>query len=219
MLQLRMLGVAGLLLASCRSVPQNTLSGVLAGRGLLSVSEDPPAGAQTWLRPTWHVGDSFSMVRGEHMRGTFSVRAIQGGTYVIDMGNGRLVHRDKELGALGEWSADTGVAQRVLRPADVRYHWPLWVGKRWECEFVDQARDGQPMLMNVSYEVEDVDRVEVIAGSYDTLRIRRTLRRVDGGVQFLTRTQMVWFAPNPGIEVRQLLGDTMVELAEFVGQK
>jgi hypothetical protein len=59
----------------------------------------------------------------------------------------------------------------------------------------------------------------VIAGSYDALRIRRTLRLVDGGEKFLTRTQMIWYAPDPGIEVRQLLSDTMIELAEFVGQK
>ena len=219
MRQLRMLGLASLLLASCRSVADNALDNGPVGRGLLSVSQERPAGAKTWVCPKWRVGDSFSMVRGEHMRGTFFVRAIQDGAYVVDMGNGRLVHRDKDLGTLGEWRADTGVAQRVMSPVDSRYHWPLWVGKRWQCEFVDRVRDGQPVLMNASYEVEALDRVEVIAGSYDALRIRRTLRLVDGGEKFLTRTQMIWYAPDPGIEVRQLLSDTMIELAEFVGQK
>ena len=219
MRQLRMLGLASLLLASCRSVADNPLDNGPVGRGLLSASQEPPAGAKTWVCPKGRVGDSFSMVRGEHMRGTFSVRAIQDGAYVVDMGNGRLVHRDKDFGTLGEWRADTGVAQRVMSPVDSRYHWPLWVGKRWQCEFVDRVRGGQPVLMNASYEVEALDRVEVIAGSYDALRIRRTLRLVDGGEKFLTRTQMIWYAPDPGIEVRQLLSDTMIELAEFVGQK
>jgi hypothetical protein len=216
--KLRVLGLACVLLASCQNGPGDVLAGGPVGRGLLDVSKEPPAGAKTWTRPTWRVGDSFSMVRGEHMRGTFSVRSIEDGVYVVDMGNGRLVHRDRDLGNLGEWRADTGVAQRVMSPVDVRYHWPLWVGKRWQCEFVDCVRDGQPVTMSASYEVEGLDRVEVIAGRYDALRIRRTLRLVDAGEKFLTRTQMIWFAPGPGIEVRQLLGDTMIELAAVVRQ-
>ena len=70
-------------------------------------------------------------------------------------------------------------------------------------------------MMSASYEVEALDCVTVAAGIYDTLRIRRTLRLVGTGDQYLTRTQMIWFAPDPGIEVRQLLGDTMIELAEY----
>lgn len=218
--KLPVLGLACWLLASCQGVaaPGGDAYDGPVGRGLLDVSNAPPAGTETWARPVWRVGDSFSMVRGEHMRGTFSVRAIQDGVYVVDMGNGRLVHRDEDLGNLGEWRADTGLAQRVMSPVDVRYHWPLWVGKRWQCEFVDRVRDGQPVTMSASYEVEGLDRVEVIAGSYDALRIRRTLRLADSGEKFLTRTQMIWFAPDPGIEVRQLLGDTMIELAEYVRQ-
>jgi len=197
------------------------------GRGLLQVSAAAPAGAVTWQRPQWQVGDRFTMVRGEHMRGTFVVQAIEAGAYVVDMGNERLVRRDQDLGNLGEWSATTGEPQRVMSPVDVRYHWPLWVGKRWQCEFVDRTRDGLAVTMHASYEVEDLDHVEVLAGAFDALRIRRTLRLVDvahlesaarpagGSDRFLTRTQMIWFAPEAGMEVRQLLGDTLIELAEF----
>tara|TARA_R110002072_G_scaffold67163_4_gene165133 strand:+ start:3830 stop:4507 length:678 start_codon:yes stop_codon:yes gene_type:complete len=208
-------GLACLLLASCQGVADDALGDGPVGEGLVAVSEPAPAGAKVWSRPTWHVGDTFTMVRGEHMRGTFAVQAIKDGTYVVDMGNGRLVHRDQDLGNLGEWRAETGEAQRVMSPVDVRYHWPLWVGKSWQCEFVDRVRDGQPVTMSASYEVEGLDRVEVIAGAFDALRIRRTLRLVGAGAKFLTRTQMIWFAPDPGIEVRQLLGDTMVELASY----
>ena len=189
----------------------------LVGRGLLDVS-DAPVGVRTWLCPKWQVGDRFTMVRGEHMRGTFVVRSIEDGTYVVDMGNDRLVHRDQNLGNLGEWHASTGEPQRVMSPVDIRYHWPLWVGKRWSCEFVDQVRDGEAVRMLASYEVEALDHVEVLAGSYDALRIRRSLRLVAGGERFLTRTQMIWFAPDPGIEVRQLLGDTLIELAALERQ-
>lgn len=203
--------------AACQSnpvgAPGTADAAVPVGRGLLEATEAPPEGARTWQRPEWRVGDTFSMVRGEQMRGTFTVAAIEDGAYVVDMGGGRLVRRDRNLGNLGEWRADSGVARRVMRPVDVRYHWPLWVGKRWQCEFVDQLQGGEPVVMHASYEVEDLDRVEVPAGAFDALRVRRTLRLADGGDRFLTRTQLIWFAPEPGIEVRQLLGDTMIELS------
>lgn len=186
-----------------------------SGRGLTYASTSAPAGVQSWSRPTWQVGDQFVMLRGEHMRGLFSVLAIQDHAYVVDVGNGRQVHRDLDLGNFGEWSAETGQPLRLMSPVDVRYHWPLWVGKQWQCEFVDRAGSDQAVMMSASYEVEALDCVTVVAGVYDALRIRRTLRLVGTGDQYLTRTQMIWFAPDPGIEVRQLLGDTMIELVEY----
>jgi hypothetical protein len=187
----------------------------LVGGGLIAVPAEAPPGTKTWDCPKWQLGDRFTMVRGEQMRGTFAVTAIEDGAYVIDMGNDRLVRRDQSLGNLGEWHAATGEARRVMSPVDVRYHWPLWVGKHWQCEFVDRVRDGQAVKMNATYDVEGLEQIAVPAGSFEVLRIRRTLRLVGAGEQFLTRTQMIWFAPDPGIEVRQLLGDTLIELAGF----
>lgn len=212
--------VAALCLAACQNAPEPVPAALAqqAGRGLVTVSSEAPDGVAVWACPKWRVGDRFTMVRGEQMRGTFTVKAIEGDAYVVDMGNDRLVHRDQNLGNLGEWHAKTGEPQRIMSPVDVRYHWPLWVGKRWQCEFVDQVRDGAAVTMSASYEVEGLDHVEVLAGAFDALRIRRTLRLVGGGEKFLTRTQMIWFAPDPGIEVRQLLGDTLIELAEFERQ-
>ncbi|MFN3242593.1 MAG: hypothetical protein ACE37K_13905 [Planctomycetota bacterium] len=200
-----------LALASCSGLEGTLPAG--EGRGVLQV--DPrPDGVQTWDRPQWSVGDRFSLVRGEQLRGTFEVVAIEDGAYVIDMGDDRQLRRDLDLGNLGEWVADE--PQRLMTPADVRYHWPLWVGKRWQCEFVDRVRDGKALPMLASYHVEGMDRIEVPAGTFEALRIARTLRLgvPEAQGKFLTRTQMIWFAPDPGIEVRQLLGDTMVELVD-----
>jgi len=185
-----------------------------SGRGVLQVDAQPE-GVQTWARPEWAVGHRFSLVRGEQLRGTFEVKAIEDGVYVIDMGEGRELRRDADLGNVGEWT--DGEPKRLMSPADARYHWPLWVGKRWQCEFVDRVRDGKALPMLASYHVEGLDRIEVPAGTFEALRIARTLRLglPEAQGKFLTRTQMIWYAPDPGIEVRQLLGDTLVELVEF----
>ncbi|MCK5944707.1 MAG: hypothetical protein KAI24_22150 [Planctomycetes bacterium] len=197
-------------LAACQSAPELPVG---EGRGVLQVDERPD-GAEVWAAPQWSVGDTFSLVRGEQLRGTFEVVAVDDGAYVIDMGEGRQLRRDLALGNLGEWR--DGQPQRVMSPVDVRYHWPLWVGKRWQCEFVDRVLGGQALPMLASYHVEAMDRIEVPAGTFDALRIRRTLRLAlpEAKGRFLTRTQMIWYAPEPGLEVRQLLGDTLVELVE-----
>ena len=168
--------VGSAVLAACQTPdsPSPKSPADAVGRGLLHASSEVPVGATTWNRPQWRVGDRFGMVRGEVMHGLFSIKAIEAGAYVVDMGNGRLVHRDLDLGNLGEWQAEDGAPRRVMSPVDVRYHWPLWVGKQWQCEFVDQVHDGQvhdgqALTMNASYVVEGVERIEVPAGVFDAL--------------------------------------------------
>jgi hypothetical protein len=165
--------------------------------GIVHADPAPPPGATTWARPAWREGDRFELVRGERLRGALVVRPRR---------------RDLDLGNLGEWGPD-GQALHVLSPADARYHWPLWVGKRWSCEFVDRA-PGRPALpVRADYVVEDLDTVTVPAGTFAALRIVRTLRRLDAPDDFLPRWQVSWYAPDPGIEVRQLVGDNALELA------
>jgi len=190
-------------------------AGEVVGRGVVSFSATAPEGATVWQRPRWRVGDSFTLVRGDRIKGTFTVRSAEEGVYVIDMGNGSLLRRDYALGNLGHWLDGQDQAARAMLPADSRYHWPLWVGKQWTCEFADRTRSGEALLMSASYEVEAMDRVQVPAGGYDALRIRRKLRLVEGGDAVLTRAQMIWYAPEAGLEVRQLIGDTLVELVEY----
>lgn len=197
---------------ACRVVDAPLPQG--AGRGLLR-ADAQPSGVQVWRRPSWNVGSRIELIRGGEVRTALELVAVEDGAYVLDDGAGRQLRRDADLGYLGEWYE--GRPTRVLSPVDVRYHWPLWIGKRWECDFVDRARGGQALPVVASYHVEGIDRVEVPAGTYDALRVRRTLSLVlpeDEGA-FLNRTQMIWFAPDLGVEVRHLLGDTMVELDAF----
>jgi hypothetical protein len=186
-----------------------------SGRGLVQWDHDPPPGAATWSRPTWHVGDRFVLLRGERLRGEFRVTAATAEHYALDPGNGIQLRRDLDLGNLGEWQPD-GEPLHVLSPVDTRYHWPLWVGKRWSCEFVDRGRDAAPITMHADYLVEDLDTVTVPAGTFPALRIVRRLQLVGAPADFLARWQIAWYAPDLGTEVRQLFGDTIVELAERV---
>ena len=53
---------------------------------------------------------------------------------------------DQDLGDLGLFAAPVGKAAPVqeiaIAPADARYHWPLWVGKRWSSHFLRKAPGG-----------------------------------------------------------------------------
>ncbi len=200
--------------AACAGAPEAPGAPESTGRGIVEFDREPPAGAATWQRPLWRVGEKFVLRRGERVQGEFRVTAIEDGAYVLDTGGGPLLRRDLDLGNLGEWAPD-GTALRVLAPVDARYHWPLWVGKRWTCEFVDRARGAQPLAMQASYLVEDLDTITVPGGTFEALRIVRTVR-LAGTDRYLTRTQIAWYAPAVGTEVRQLAGDTLFELAERV---
>ena len=203
-----------LLLGACASVPDLPQADT-DGIGLTASDEQAPVGVEVWHRPQWRVGDRFTLVRGQLLRGDFEVVQAEGGVYTIDVGNGRLLRRDFDLGNLGEWSQADDQPLRVMTPVDVRYHWPLWVGKRWQCEFIDRVSGGEALRMSASYHVEAMDSVQVPAGEFRALRIVRTLRLLAKDGDFLTRTQMAWFAPDAGLEVRQLLGDTLVELVAW----
>ena len=63
--------------------------------------------------------------------------------------------------------------------------------------------------------VEALDRITVPAGSFDALRIVRTAMLQSDQGAFLDRSSITWFAPVPGIEVRQLIDGTTYELVEW----
>jgi hypothetical protein len=198
------------LFAACGAAPPALPDGV--GRGLVQCDKEPPAGATTWQRPEWRVGDQFVFLRGESVKGEFVVTAVTAEHYAMRIKNIE-VRRTLDLGNLGEWSS-RGDALHVLSPVDVRYSWPLWVGKRWSCEFVDRSAGGEVVPTRADYVVEDLDTVTVAAGTFPALRIVRTTRRLDAE-DFLPRWQVTWYSPDAGTEVRQQNGDTLVELEHF----
>ena len=213
---MRLLAVfpAVLVLAACGTAPKPELPQGY-GEGVIAYDPLPPEGGRPPLfqPPVWRVGDVFVLLRGNRVRLPLRVmRADEAGYELADPAGGRFV-RDRELAVLGEGPPE-GELVHVLAPRDVRYHWPLWVGKKWTQRFVDRTAGGESLPLEVRSEVEAMERVTVAAGSFDCLRIRRTSRLLLEG-EYYDRTTYLWYAPDPGFEVRQLMGETEFELAEW----
>lgn len=188
------------------------------GRGLVGFDRQAPGDLPTFAAPTWHDGDRFVFVRGNALRLTWRVEILPDGGYVlIDDGNGERQTLTAELADLGqaEVRAPDGdpVATIALAPSDQRYHWPLWVGKRWSCHFLRKAPGHPPLPLLVTYAIEASEEVTVPAGTFTALRI---LRRADVAAEgtYLERVTLSWYAPAVGVEVRRIDDGVLTELAE-----
>ncbi|MFO1030637.1 MAG: hypothetical protein U1F60_06145 [Planctomycetota bacterium] len=184
------------------------------GRGVVEADPAPPTGATTFAAPAWRIGDRFTLQRGDDARASFEVVGMLPDAYLIDGGagpGGFQLRRGLDLSYQGEFLPN-GEPLHVLSPADVRYHWPLWVGKRWQCEFVDRTIGGPAMPVEVAYFVEALDAISVPAGTFEALRIVRHERRRTSQGPSRLRTQLTWYAPTIGSEVRQLVDGELFEL-------
>ncbi len=201
--------------AACNSTPSLPPVGESGVGGLVAFDPAAPASTQVWQRPEWHQGDRFVLVRGGKQRIEFEVATVTDDDYTLLDDKGNRFKRGRDLSNIGEWPKDGDEPLHVLTPPDVRFHWPLWVGKRWRCQYEDRtAGTAKALPLEVGYEVEDLDTVVTPAGTFAALHIVRTSRlRIDGG--FADRVNVIWYAPDPGIEVRQVIGDTSVELYEW----
>lgn len=187
------------------------------GRGLVAFDAEPPAGAELFQRPTWRVGDRQALLRGGQMRLQLTVTRADAGGYVQqDEASGMRLVRDLDLGNVADLppAKDGDQPLRLVAPRDVRFHWPLWVGKRWRCNFVDKTVEGTAIPLEVSYEVEGIDTVRVPAGTFRCLRLMR-VARVDKEGRWLEKSSSIWYAPEAGVEVRQLVEGTMIEMVEW----
>jgi len=185
------------------------------GRGLLAFDAEPPAGAELWQRPEPRLGDRFTVLRGGHARLSFQVVEVGAKGSTLQDEQGHRLRRDVELGHLGEWGPAGETAIQRLSPVDVRFHWPLWVGKKWRCEYVDSTAGGAMLRIEAAYLVEGLDTVVVPAGTFQALRIVRRATLKADGEQFLDRTTFRWYAPSIGLEVRRVVDDTAFELIEW----
>lgn len=202
------------MIAACAGAPMPDI----AGRGLIAFDPEPPAGAETWDRPTFRVGDRYALLRGGQVRQDFVIVHAGGdggdSGVVVQDAAGHQLRRTADLGYLGQWD-DSGDPVHLFAPEDTRFHWPLWVGKSWRCEYVDLQPDQPVRTVLVRYTVEDRDRVIVPAGTFETLRIARVETLKVDGETYLDRTSVNWYAPAVGLEVRQLIGGTAFELVEW----
>jgi len=184
------------------------------GPGLVAFDADAPKDAAQWPRPQWQVGDTFTLLRGGKQRVTFTVaeKGEKGYRLVDDAGNAH--ERSLDLAMRAEFRKGEEAPAHELTPEDVRFHWPLWVGKSWTCRYADRTAGGPSLPIETIYVVEDLDRIATPAGAFDALRIVRRSRRCDAD-GFLDRCNVIWYAPEVGSEVRQALGDTVVELVAY----
>ena len=184
------------------------------GKGVLAFDREPPAGARLFECPSWTEGDQFIYLRGGMLRLPLRVWAGEDGGFVLeneDNGVKTLLSADLNLTGLEE--PGEPMAQRS-DPAETWLHWPLWVGKRWSCNFVNR-RPGQPPLpLVITYHCDAIETIDVPAGKFECLRIWRRAR-VASKRKYLERTSILWYAPQVGYFARRLENGTLLELEQF----
>ena len=207
----RSLPAALLLLAAC-----HTSSAKLPpGSGLVSFDREPPAGATTYDKPGWKVGDRFVYVKGGLVRLPFRVESTENGVHRLVDESGTMVLRvGEDLSDLGQERPGDESATLTYDPADFEVSWPLWVGKRWSCSFTSRASGRPDMPLLVSYTCDAAEEVVVPAGTFRCLRIWRRARLAAEG-KWIDRISVAWYSPDAGAFVKRLADSVVAELVEI----
>ncbi|MCC6785712.1 MAG: hypothetical protein IT457_22890 [Planctomycetes bacterium] len=199
--------LVALAMGACHSAPPV----VPAGPGLVTFDRQPPEGATTFPRPEWTVGDRFVYRHGGEQRVAVRVAAIdEKEIALLDESAGVRNVVDRDFGYLRLESPE-GEALTRWDPVDARCHWPLWVGKRWACQYVLREDGGAQVPVLVEYHCDAQENVEVPAGRYQALRIWRRSRPLLEG-EWLDRTDVAWYAPELGQVVKRLEATVLTEL-------
>ncbi|MEZ5988303.1 MAG: hypothetical protein R3F30_04125 [Planctomycetota bacterium] len=203
-----------LLLAACASgteIPEGE------GPGLTSWDREPPAGAETFDRPVWTVGDRFVYDKGGRQTLDIGVVKVDAdGIEAVERSTGMVYRLGPDLDERARFSRKVAAERREFLPGRPWMHWPLWVGKKWSAGFLDHLPEGARMLQ-AHYTCDAIETVETAAGSFRALRIWEELELV--GQDYLERTSVHWYAPEVGWFVRRLDGGTLVLLEEFERQQ
>ncbi len=198
---------AAVFVTSCGSSPPP----LPPGPGLLSYDKTAPDGTETFARPEWSVGDRFVFRHGGEQRVAVRVAAVDEHVItLLDEAGGARNRIDRELGYL---SVEIGEGSALTRwdPVDARFSWPLWVGKRWTCQYVLREEGGSDVPVLAEYHCDAREELTVPAGKFQALRIWRRSRPLLEG-EWLDRTDITWFAPELGQVVRRLEGAVLTEL-------
>ena len=181
------------------------------GKGLLR-ADATPAEVETCAAPVWKPGDRFVWRRGgAHKVATRVGSAGPDGYELVDEDSKIVLRYTKELGELGQRRDGIAEATIEMAPADLRYHWPLFVGKRWEVEVLLKVPGQAPRALRLEYHVEAKEALEVPAGRFVCYRICRRSRAA-GNARGLEIVAFHWYAPEVGHFVRRLENNVMLEL-------
>lgn len=189
------------------------------GRGLTTESAEAPAGVVTHERPSWKLGDRFTYRRGGKLRLLQSVVRADADGYGLEEAVTKL---RTELGSdfeqTGESVEGDAWSEARIVPGDWRLSWPLWVGKRWACEYVFKKPGEDALPVVAEYRCDARETITTPAGSFDCVRIWRVARPAIEGRQFLDQASLAWYSPVVGAVVRQLKGGVVTELEAYQRQ-
>jgi hypothetical protein len=198
-------------LAACSAVPELPAE---RGRGVIAFDRSAPAGAEQFERPTWHRGDRFAFRHGGATRLEYVVAQQDDDGYVVTSSSGQQLRFTADLGEAGEQRQGDPASQPVRDPADQVLHWPLWVGKRWSCQFAWKT-PGQPAVpLRADYHCDAAEIISVPAGALRCLRIWRQVA-IDAEGDYGRRTSLLWYSPEAGLIVRRLDNGMLLELEEL----
>ncbi|PIE25458.1 MAG: hypothetical protein CSA62_01135 [Planctomycetota bacterium] len=184
---------------------------------MLSWTREAPEGVQLLQRPRWSKGDRFVYRRGGRVRYEFVVTELSEQGIVL-----------QEKGSQMEQVLDTNLRERARRrigseqsafsasPFDAQLHWPLWKGKKWSCDFLENSGQGLQHIQ-AFYHCDAIEEITTQAGTFRCWRIWRTVR-LQANEAYYDRSWVYWYSPKLGYWVRKLEGEMLLELEEFERQ-
>ena len=214
-LRVACVGLACVALASCASRAFSPGE----GRGLTTASAEAPAGVVAHPKPKWSLGDRFTYRRGGKLRLLQSVVRADDEGYALEEAITKLrTDLGMDFQQTRESVEGDPWAEARLVPGDWRLSWPLWVGKRWVCEYMFKkpGEDGLPVV--AEYRCDAGETITTPAGRFECLRIWRIARPAIEGRQFLDQASLAWYSPEVGAVVRQLKGGVVTELESYQRQ-
>jgi hypothetical protein len=188
-----------------------------SGEGLFAFDRRPPEGAAVWERPQWLAGDRFVYRRGDHI--TVALRVVEAGSdgYALtEEATGLRLLLTPDLAETERRSPIDPSLQRVKAPANFELSWPLWVGKRWGCHYLDKKPGVEPEPLRVLHHCEAEETIETSFGAkLRCLRIVRTERLEIPGRQFLSRCVVLHYSPEIGWFARRIEDSVLTEIESW----
>jgi len=185
------------------------------GKGLVTVDQEPPSGAELFQTPSWKVGDRFVYEKGGISRLAFRVDStVDGVHHLVDEQAGLVMLIGTDLTDHGQEKPEEPELTVSNDPADFTLTWPLWVGKRWSCHYVHRAAGQEDVPLLATYECDGIDTIKVPAGTFRCLRIWRRARPAAQG-KYVDRISIAWYAPEVGTIVRRLSDSMLTEAVEI----
>ncbi|MHC4922160.1 MAG: hypothetical protein ACYTKC_21540, partial [Planctomycetota bacterium] len=165
-------------LIACSGIPTEMPPG--EGDGLVTVApQQPPAGTETFPRPKFQRGDRLVFQKGGVSK--FSMRVIRADETGYDFkhndfkpeGEGAIAIYDADLGVKEIRRPDAPYARQMRAPVDSTFTWPLWVGKRWTCIYLEKNPVMGAREIVVEYRADAIETIKVPAGTFRCVRIWR----------------------------------------------